>query len=240
MLAAVEDEQPGAVPEMVQHRGGQVAPWLLDDAEGRRDRLEDEVGVDDGPELDQPRPLVVVVEVIGRQAEAQPRLADAARSDEGQERRDAQDRPGVGELAVAPDEARQLARQVAGATARGPERPEFADEPVGGDLVQPLEPDEVLEPVLAEVDQGDVRGQVAADEVVAHLGDEDLTAMAGRADPGGHVDVDPDVALVGADRLAGVEAHPDLHPDVARPAARPRPGVAPRPPRAAPSGRSGR
>jgi hypothetical protein len=60
--------------------------------------------------------------------------------------------------------------------------------------------------VVAEIVQ-----PVRAGEVVGRLGDDDLPAVARSGDPCRSVDVDPDIALVGDDRLAGMEADP--HPD---------------------------
>jgi hypothetical protein len=66
-------------------------------------------------------------------------------------------------------------------------------------LVDPLGRGEVLQPVLAEIAQ-----PIRAGEVVGRLRDDGLPAVAGRGDPGGAVDVDADVALLGHERLAGV------------------------------------
>ena len=87
------------------------------------------------------------------------------------------------------------------------------------------------QPVGAEVDRAPIgAAQLVGDQVAGRLGDEDLAAVAGRADPRGAVDVEPDVALRGAPRLAGVEPHPVAHRDPVGPlagrrsrAARPRP-----------------
>ena len=50
------------------------------------------------------------------------------------------------------------------------------------------------------------------------LGQEDLAAVTGRADPRGPVDVGPDVLAIRIERaVAGVEAHPDADRDAVRP-----------------------
>ena len=61
----------------------------------------------------------------------------------------------------------------------------------------------------------EVAYRLAGDEVARRLRQEYLAAVPGGGDPRRAVDVDPDVALVGHDRLARVEPHP--HAD--RPAA---------------------
>src|SRR5439155_12312154 len=71
------------------------------------------------------------------------------------------------------------------------------------ELVEPLRLSEVSEPVLTEVTQLDV----AAEQVACRLGDQHLPAVPGRRDPGRTMDIDPDVSLLGDDRLACVQAH---------------------------------
>ena len=71
---------------------------------------------------------------------------------------------------------------------------------------------EVLEPMQAQVVQVGVVDQLRGGGT-----DQDLAAVAGGGDAGGAVDVGPDVALVGQQRGAGVEA--DADPDRS-----PRPG----------------
>ena len=94
VLAVVEDEQPAARPEVVEDGRRDVLARLLGDRHGRRDRLEDEGTVLDRAELDEPGPLVVLVEVLGREAQSEARLADTTRADERQERGRGQDRAG--------------------------------------------------------------------------------------------------------------------------------------------------
>jgi hypothetical protein len=77
------------------------------------------------------------------------------------------------------------------------------------ELVDPLRRGQVLQPVLAEVAQ-----PVGADEIPCRLRDQHLPAVADRGDACRAVDVDPDVALLGDQRLAGVETH--AHADPAR------------------------
>ena len=99
---------------------------------------------------------------------------------------------------------------------------------------------DVLQVRLAEVVDADAFGQLVAEQRARRLRDEDLAAVAGRADPRRAHDVEPDVALVADRRLAGVQAHP--HADVLRPAAtrrRAARAVRRRPPRP-PTGRARR
>ncbi len=71
------------------------------------------------------------------------------------------------------------------------------------ELVEPLGLDQVLQPVLAQVTD---RGLVLQ-EAPRRLGEDDLPAVSGSGDSRCAVDVDADVALVGDERLTGVDAH---------------------------------
>ena len=70
---------------------------------------------------------------------------------------------------------------------------------------------DVLQLGLAEIVDADALGQVVADERAGRLREEDLAAVASRADPRRADDVQPEVALVADRRLAGVQAHPHAH-----------------------------
>ena len=60
------------------------------------------------------------------------------------------------------------------------------------------------------------------------LGEQDLAAVARRADPGCADDVEPEVALVADRRLAGVQAHPHPHGRAVGPLRAPRARAGPR------------
>jgi hypothetical protein len=64
--------------------------------------------------------------------------------------------------------------------------------------------------VLAEV------AQAVAGQVMSRLADEHLPTVTGSRDPGRTVHVHTDVALVGDERLAGVQSDPDLDRPVER------------------------
>jgi hypothetical protein len=72
------------------------------------------------------------------------------------------------------------------------------------ELIDVLRRRQVLEPVLAEVAQF-----VGADEVARRPRDERLPAMTDSGDSGRAVDVDANVALLGEQRLSGVDAYAD-------------------------------
>ena len=100
------------------------------------------------------------------------------------------------ELPLAPDERRQLGRQVVGTRVERPDRREVGRQAVDGELGDPLRP-QVLQPVRAERPEREARRQPSVDERRRRLGQQDLAAVAGRPDPRGAVDVVADVGAVG-------------------------------------------
>ena len=66
---------------------------------------------------------------------------------------------------------------------------------------------EVLEPVLTEVAQADLRGPVVAEQLARRLRHEHLAAVPGRADARRTWTPMPDVALAAHAGLARVDAH---------------------------------
>jgi hypothetical protein len=111
-------------------------------------------------------------------------------------RRIAEEDEHLAELLLAPDERRRLDRQIR--LVERLQRRKLART----QLVDPLRRRHVLQAVLAELDQA-----VGTHELAGGLGDEHLPAVPDRGDARGAMDVEPDVPLVGDDRLAGVDAH---------------------------------
>ena len=105
------------------------------------------------------------------------------------------------DLADPSDERARLGREI-----RGVQRPERREH-TGPDLIQALGLRQILEAVQSEVGELDRRLEQAAGLVRQH----DLPPVACGADAGRPVDVDTDVALVGAHRRACV--NPDTHPE---------------------------
>ena len=75
-----------------------------------------------------------------------------------------------------------------------------------------------LSRTVAELDLAHAVGHRPRDERGGRRREQDLAAVPGRADPRRAVDVDPDVALLADDGLAGVDAHPDAQLGPVRPA----------------------
>ena len=99
----------------------------------------------------------------------------------------------------------------------GAERRERRRQPVDLELHDALGLVDVLEADRAELDLAHAVGQRARHERGGRRGQQDLPAVAGGADPRGAMDVDPDVALLSDDGLAGVDAHADAELGPVRP-----------------------
>ena len=124
------------------------------------------------------------------------------------------EKPGPGEQPPppvdlgAPDEARQLGRQVVRGGIERPGRRERVLEPRTGQLVEAFGPRQVLEPMLAEVAQLKAVGQGAGGESPRGVGHEDWPPYPAAASRATRWSSRPGGAL-GGDRLAGMDAHPD-------------------------------
>ena len=94
---------------------------------------------------------------------------------------------------------------------------EVGREPWRHELEQLLRLGDVLQPMPAERPEGPARNGPVPDDVARRLRDEDLPAVARRADAGGDVDVEADVALVAELGLAGVDADAHAHDAVRGP-----------------------
>ncbi len=210
LFEVVEDQQQTLVPEPVGQRLVDRSRGALRDAEGAGDPRRDEHGIADGLEGNEEDAVREVVRCPGRQLERQPRLAGPARAGERQQ-------PGRGEqagrrleLGVAPDERRQLGRQVVRPGIERSEGREVGRQAGGDDLDDPHRRAQVLEPVVAEVPQRDPVDRAIDELVPDQAGGEDLAAVGQARDPRRPVDAQPDKALPGLFGTAGVDAHPDL------------------------------
>jgi hypothetical protein len=196
MLEVVEDDERVRLPE--RRRLGQT--------EHLRHGGHDELRVGEACERDEERAVGELLQQLGGDLEGEARLPGAA----GAGDRDESSLPEEpGELRLldgAADEGVRGERQVRTVQAlRGRERP-------AAELVEALGARQVLEAMLAEVDEVGV-----PDQVVGRMRHEYLAAVAGRGDPRGPVDVDAHVAVVAQKRLPGVQSHANPHGAVAEP-----------------------
>ena len=116
-------------------------------------------------------------EARGRELERQPGLAGPARAGQRQQPGRGQQAGRLLELGVAPDERRQLGRQVVRPGVERPERREVGRQAVGDDLDDAHRRAQVLEPVLAEVAQRDAVDRAVHEQVAGQAGRQDLAAV---------------------------------------------------------------
>ena len=79
-----------------------------------------------------------------------------------------------------------------------------------GQLVEVFWPADILQAVLAEVDQARPLGQGVANQRTGRLGQEDLATVAGGHDPGGPIDGWPEEVAATLLGLPAMEADPHV------------------------------
>jgi hypothetical protein len=124
MLEVVDQEQQPPVLETCRQRLVQRSPLPLPHAQCLRDGGQDEAGVGDGGERDEPDAARERVELVEGDGDAQARLADAAGTGEGEQADvGAQQQVARGRLLVRPsDQRRERRGQVVGRARRRAER----------------------------------------------------------------------------------------------------------------------
>ena len=103
---------------------------------------------------------------------------------------------------------------------RGLELREGLEEPGRDQLIEMLRLVKVLQLVLAQVTQRDVRDRILAKQLAGGLGDKYLAPVTGSADPGRAMHAKADISLAAHSRLARVNAHPDAKLRAVRPSVR--------------------
>ena len=209
LLEIIEDEQKSFVAQPVGERLGDRSRAPLGDADGRGDPRRDQHRVTDGLERDEEDAVGEVVRSAGRQLQRQARLPGPARAGEGEQPGRGEQSGRLGELGVAADEGGQLGGEVVGSRVERPQRRELGRQAIAEDLDDADRRAQVLEPVLAEVDQPDAVDRMIDQQVTGHRGGEDLTAVGDRRDPRRAVDAESDQALPGLLGSTRMETHPD-------------------------------
>ncbi len=128
------------------------------------------------------------------------------------------DEPGdLRQLPLPPDERGRRERQIVGPGVQRSDRRELGLESLDVELPDPFGRGQVLEPMLGQVAKAHALGQILSHEDACGIGQQDLPAVSGGRDPGGTVDVDPDVVVAAEAPLASVQAHPDPEAGAVRP-----------------------
>ena len=180
----------------------QEARQAVSRAERLRDLGLDQLGVRHGGERHPEDSVTERAHELGCDLEREACLPGSARAgDCDLPRAVGEEREHLGKLALTSDERAGRERQV-----RCVERLERG-EPSSSELKESFGLSEILEAVLAEVDQFDGVGE----ECPCLRRDDDLPTVSARRDARGVMDVDAHVSLIGYERLTGVEPDPYAH-----------------------------
>ena len=197
VLAVVEQEQGILVLQVVDQHVEDLATGLLAQTEGAGDGARNAAPVVDGCQVHEPHAAAMAVEQAGPELERQARLAAAPGPRQGEHARLAEQLLQDGQLGLATDEARQLHGKVVRDVLEGPQGRELVGQRLVDELEDVLGSAEVPEAVRAEVLQAHVVQETVGDEVVGHLGQDDLAPVGGVTEAGGPVEGGPHViALV--------------------------------------------
>ena len=134
------------------------APARCFTLQGGRDRVGHHRALGDAAEIDEPDATGVRGRLARSDLDREPRLSDTAGTGEGQHRRLAQPRLGIGDLRRTTDEARELAREIVRSRVQRSDRREVGPQPRRHDLEDALGSVEPLEPMRPEVLERDPRG----------------------------------------------------------------------------------
>ncbi len=164
LLEVVEDEQHGVLADEIQEPLERRALAGFQEADRGDDGRGDELRLGHRIERDEEHAIGELLGDLGGDLEAESGLAGAAGSGQRQESRSFEEGPGGLDLAIAPDEARQLGRQVVRGGVERAQGREVGRQPGDHQLVETLRSGQVLQAALAEVPQRDALGQRMLDE----------------------------------------------------------------------------
>ncbi len=149
-----------------------------------RHRADDVVVGDHRGQVDEPDTVDEAAAHRGGDLHRQSGLADAAGAGQG-------DQPTFGDrgrqllhVLVPPDQGGGHQRQVGGDGRAGPQRREPFRQARGSQLEHPLRPGQVAEPLLPQVDQRHIGGQVVPHQLLGGVGDQHLAPVGRTPTPG--------------------------------------------------------
>lgn len=211
MLTVIQYDQRllGAQPP---HDVGDGAPirGCAHPQRGRGD-LGDIAGIVELGQLDQPHTVREAIHEHGRGLQRKPRLADTARADEGDQAVPGQHVGETVDVLRAAHEAGQERREVGGRRAQRPQRREGQRQTLGSHLQHPQRRGQVLQPVLAQIEQVPFR----VEERGRDRGHQHLAPVGNGHQASRLVQHRSEIVALALVRLARMQAHP--HPQL-RPA----------------------
>jgi hypothetical protein len=208
VLAVVQEEQQAPGPQRVGERGQQGPTPLLAHPDGGGHGLGHQPRVAQRGQLHQPGAVGVRGQRLGGRLQGQPGLAGAPHAGERHQPVGAQQGRHLPQFALAPHEAGQLQGQVVRPRVQRSQRGELAGQFRVDELVHPLGPLQVPQPMLAQVAQPGPRREGVPHQVVGGLGQHRLPPVGRGRQPGAAVERRPEVVATLALDLPRVEAHP--------------------------------
>ena len=194
---------------MVRHGLEDGAPGHLRNPQGVGDRRRNQGGIGHRREVGEEGAVPVLGEDLPGDLEGQAGLPGPPGPGEGEEPGPAEDPPDLVDLLLPAHERGELGGEVVRPGVQGPGRREVGRQALDHEVMEALGVDDVLQPMLPEVPEGDPTRKGALHETPRGVGDDDLPAVGRIGDPRGPVHVDADVVVPAADPLPRVEAHPD-------------------------------
>ncbi len=204
--------------QLLDQRLGRAAAGMLDQPQGSHHSRCDRLALGQRAELDQPNPVGLGSHGIGGKLDREPGLARSTGADQGQQPAAAAQAGQLGERQVTADERCQLGRQVGQAAIERPDRTRVRGRLFVHQLVDALGPDQVVQPVLAVVDQADTGREAVDRHLAGRQGKQHLSAVARRQEARTAIDGLAVIMAAAQLRLAGVEGDPNPQPGSLRPA----------------------
>ena len=177
MLAVVQNDQQTPVAHVLDERLDHRSSRIFLHAEHGGDRFGDERIVAQRRELDEPYAVRMLVHRFGRDLQRQPRLAEPARTDEGQQSAAAKQPDDGAHLRFAADERCDLLRQVVRRRLERAQRREIAAQIGMQQLEHALRCGKIAQADRAEIAQRSAGRQTVARERDDSVRHEDLTAV---------------------------------------------------------------
>ncbi len=193
--------------EGIQHRTARRLLYVED----RADRAGDEISIGERREVGEPHAVLEAIQHFRPDLQRAPRLADTSGTEQRDDAVAVHDRLDLRDVAIAPDEARHLLRQVVVGNVQRPQRRKVRSEAECGHLKHVFRRGEVLEPVHAHVAQLRAGRKRWGGRVGSRLREQYLLAVTDREQSGHAVQRRAEIVRVAFVRRADVQRDPHAH-----------------------------
>ena len=216
VLAVVEHDEQLAVLDMGGERFDQRPSRLVAHREDLRGDARNQRRIADRRQIDEPDAIRKVLHQVGGDLQRQPRLAETAHPQQRQQPRLPEQVLGVAELALAPDERRDLLRKIVRRRLERAQRRKILLDFRMHELIDMLGRGKVAQPDAAQIAQRDRRRKMIAHLIDDGLRHQRLPAVRGFHDPRGAVDGTAEDVVVPPFDDPEMQAEANAQPDAAR------------------------